>query len=61
MTNIKKIEGIRETYAKKLHAVGISQTEDLLKKCASPQGRKEISEKKPKKSALYKIIFTNIN
>ena len=45
MTDIKKIEGIGEIYAKKLKDFGISHTEDLLKKCASTQGRKEISKK----------------
>ena len=45
MTDIRKIEGIGETYAKRLEEFGISRTEDLLKKCASPQGRKEICEK----------------
>ena len=45
MTDIKKIEGVGESYAKQLQEVGITHTEDLLKKCASLQGRKEISEK----------------
>ena len=45
MTDIRKIEGIGETYAKRLEEFGISRTEDLLKKCSSPQGRKKICEK----------------
>jgi len=44
MADIRKIEGIGETYAKKLEECGISRTEDLMKKCASPQGRKKISK-----------------
>lgn len=41
---IDQIEGIGEKYAEKLIAAGIKTTEDLLEKCASPKGRKEIAE-----------------
>lgn len=43
MTNILKVEGIGSTYAQKLVDVGISTTERLLEKGATPQGRKDIS------------------
>ncbi len=41
---IAEIEGIGDTYAEKLQAVGIKTTEDLLKACATPAGRKKIAE-----------------
>lgn len=41
---IVEIEGIGETYAEKLQAVGIKTTEDLLNACATPAGRKKIAE-----------------
>ena len=41
---IVEIEGIGDTYAEKLQAVGIKTTEDLLKACATPSGRKKIAE-----------------
>jgi predicted flap endonuclease-1-like 5' DNA nuclease len=44
MTAIIDIEGIGEVYTKKLKAVGINTTGALLKRCASPQGRKEVAE-----------------
>lgn len=40
---IEQIEGIGESYAKKLESVGISTTEDLLKACATKAGRDKIS------------------
>lgn len=42
MANIIDIEGIGETYAEKLRAIGIHTVDDLLDKGASPQGRKDI-------------------
>ena len=41
---IVEIEGIGDAYAEKLQVVGIKTTEDLLKECASPAGRKKIAE-----------------
>lgn len=45
MVNLVKVEGIAEIYAQKLAEAGISTTQALLTKGASPQGRKEIAEK----------------
>lgn len=45
MANLLTVEGIGESYAQKLMEAGISTTQDLLAKGASPQGRKEIAEK----------------
>ena len=45
MANLVKVEGIGETYATKLAEAGISTTQALLEKGASPKGRKEIAEK----------------
>lgn len=45
MVNLVKVEGIDEIYAQKLAEAGISTTQALLTKGASPQGRKEIAEK----------------
>lgn len=45
MVNLVKVEGIGEIYAQKLEEAGISTTQALLTKGASPQGRKEIAEK----------------
>ena len=39
-----QIEGVGETYAEKLNAAGIVTTDDLLAKCATPKGRKEVEE-----------------
>jgi predicted flap endonuclease-1-like 5' DNA nuclease len=44
MTNLTEVEGIGDVYAQKLSDAGISTTEALLEKGASPQGRKEIVE-----------------
>jgi nucleotidyltransferase/DNA polymerase involved in DNA repair len=41
---IKEIEGIGPAYAEKLNATGIKTTEDLLKKCGTPGGRRAVAE-----------------
>ncbi len=45
MTSLITIEGIGEVYSGQLSEVGISTTEDLLEKAASPAGRQAIEEK----------------
>ena len=45
MAKLTKVEGIGEVYAQKLQEAGIKTTQALLKKGASPKGRKEIAEK----------------
>ncbi len=45
MADLVQVEGIGERYAQKLAEAGISTTQALLTKGASPQGRKEIAEK----------------
>ena len=42
MAKIIDVEGIGPVYAKKLIAVGVSTTNKLLKKGATPKGRKEL-------------------
>jgi predicted flap endonuclease-1-like 5' DNA nuclease len=44
MTNILTIEGIGPAYAEKLKQAGIDTVEALLKKGATPAGRKELVE-----------------
>ena len=41
---VEQIEVIGEVYAEKLNAVGIKTTDELLAKCATPKGRKELEE-----------------
>lgn len=41
---IDVIEGIGDVYAEKLTTVGIKTTEELLAKCATPKGRKDLGE-----------------
>ena len=43
MTKLTYIEGVGEQYAEQLRAAGVRSTEDLLKKGATPQGRKELA------------------
>jgi predicted flap endonuclease-1-like 5' DNA nuclease len=45
MAKLEDVEGIGKVYAQKLAAVGVGSTQDLLKKGATPQGRKTIAEK----------------
>jgi len=45
MTKLVDIEGIGEVYAGKLEEAGVRSAEDLLKKGATPKGRKELAEK----------------
>ncbi len=42
---IEEIEGIGPVYGEKLRAADIQTTDDLLKACASPAGRKDMAEK----------------
>ena len=41
---IDEIEGIGPAYAEKLNAAGIKTTDDLLERCATPKGRKELAD-----------------
>lgn len=45
MAKVIDVEGIGPKYAKKLSEAGIKTTDTLLKKGATPAGRKEIAEK----------------
>ncbi len=58
MSKLEKIEGVGETYAKKLHEAGVTTTDSLLEKGSSPQGRKEISEKS---GISEKVILKFVN
>jgi predicted flap endonuclease-1-like 5' DNA nuclease len=40
---IEDIEGIGPAYAQKLAEAGITKTGDLLEKCATPKGRKDVA------------------
>ena len=42
---VEQIEGIGETYAKKLEEAGVNTTDQLLETCAKPAGRKALAEK----------------
>jgi predicted flap endonuclease-1-like 5' DNA nuclease len=58
MATLEKIEGIGSVYGKKLTKIGIRTTEALLKKGATPKGRKEIE----KASGLgHKLILEWVN
>jgi predicted flap endonuclease-1-like 5' DNA nuclease len=52
MTKIVDVEGIGETYAKKLSDAGITTVEALLEKGCEPKGRKVIAEQTGIKDAL---------
>lgn len=43
--NIEEIEGIGPAFAEKLKAASIATTEDLLKLCCDPKGRKDTATK----------------
>ncbi len=45
MTKLADIEGIGETYAKKLEEIGINSIEELLEEGRDRKGRKELAEK----------------
>ncbi len=45
MTKLDEIEGIGETYQKKLNGVGVASVEDLLEKGSTPKGRKDMADK----------------
>ncbi len=44
MAKLEEIEGIGPKYAKELRKAGVRSTNDLLKKGATPDGRKKISK-----------------
>ena len=58
MTKIIDVEGIGKVYAEKLKEAGLSTVEALLKRGASPQGRKEIEEKT---GIIHKLILEWVN
>ncbi len=41
---IIEIEGVGESYARKLEEAGVKTTDDLLKKAATPKGREKLAE-----------------
>jgi predicted flap endonuclease-1-like 5' DNA nuclease len=45
MAKLIDVEGIGVKYASKLEAAGVRSTQDLLKKGATPKGRKELAAK----------------
>jgi predicted flap endonuclease-1-like 5' DNA nuclease len=45
MTKLVDIEGVGEVFAGKMKTAGVASIETLLKKGASPKGRKELAEK----------------
>lgn len=45
MSKLTDIEGVGESYAKKLKTAGVLGVGTLLKKCASAAGRKEVAKK----------------
>jgi predicted flap endonuclease-1-like 5' DNA nuclease len=45
MANLMDVEGIGPEYRKKLIAIGIKTTDDLLAEGKTPKGRKEIADK----------------
>jgi predicted flap endonuclease-1-like 5' DNA nuclease len=58
MSGIKKIEGIGQKHPENLAKIGIKTTSALLKKGATPQGRKEIEEKT---GISHKLILEWVN
>ena len=55
---IAEIEGIGDAYAAKLEEAGIKTTEDLLKACATPAGRKKVADETGISSKLI-LKWTN--
>jgi len=55
---IVDIEGIGESYAKKLTAAGVNTTNELLAKCAKPAGRKALADATGISSKLV-LTWTN--
>ena len=49
---IDQIEGISELYARKLEALGVTTTEELLKRAATPKGREKLAEESGISQAL---------
>jgi predicted flap endonuclease-1-like 5' DNA nuclease len=45
MTSLTRIEGIGETFAQRLREAGIGSAETLLRRGASPEGRREIADR----------------
>jgi predicted flap endonuclease-1-like 5' DNA nuclease len=45
MISIKKIEGIGDTYMKKLQEAGVGKVEELLEAGGTPNGRKSLADK----------------
>lgn len=45
MESIEKIEGVGDSFKKKLQEVGINRVSDLLEAGATPSGRKSLAEK----------------
>ena len=45
MTAVNKIEGIGDSYAKKLKAIGVTSVEGLLKMGSTPKGREDLVAK----------------
>ncbi|MCJ7473198.1 MAG: DUF4332 domain-containing protein [Actinobacteria bacterium] len=58
MATLEKIEGIGKVYGKKLAKIGIKTTEALLKKGATPKGRKEIEGAS---GLVHKLILEWVN
>jgi predicted flap endonuclease-1-like 5' DNA nuclease len=58
MPGIMKIEGIGQKHPENLAKIGIRTTDALLKKGATPQGRKEIEEKT---GISHKLILEWVN
>lgn len=58
MANLRMIEGIGDTYAEKLEAVGVKTTDALLEQGATAKGRATIAEKS---GITEKLILTWVN
>lgn len=58
MANLRMIEGIGDTYAEKLEAIGVKTTDALLEQGATAKGRATIAEKS---GITEKLILTWVN